>query len=90
MNRTAAQKLLFLINQGVEGLDKFAFNIIELMGSCQDAQTKQVSYLVATYLLKDCEEKEDMLLLTTNIFVKDFKNLSGECAIPSIAINCLS
>lgn len=60
------------------------------MGSSHDAQTKQVAYLVASYLLKDCEEKEDMLLLTTNIFVKDFKNLSGECVIPSLAINCLS
>jgi vesicle coat complex subunit len=63
------------------------------MGSSQDAQTKNIAYLVAPYVLGQAntsQDKEDLLLLTTNIFIKDFKNLSGECVIPSMALNCLS
>jgi vesicle coat complex subunit len=47
--------------------------------------------LLAPYLLDARDEEiSSLLLLTTNIFVKDFSNLQGDCIIPSIAINCLS
>ena len=47
----AAEKLLFLINQQVEGVDQAAFNIIEVMGCSNDYKVKQISYLIAPFLL---------------------------------------
>jgi len=88
----AAEKMLFLINERVEGISQASFNIIELMGSTNQIKVKQIAYLIAPYLLKAETEsqKNNLLLLTTNIFMKDFKNLSGDCVIPSLALNCLS
>ena len=92
----AAEKLLFLINQQVDGVDQAAFNIIELMGCSTDYKVKHISYLIAPFLLQsssssnNSEDHQSLLLLTTNIFIKDFSNLHGECAIPNLALNCLS
>lgn len=36
------------------------------------------------------EDKEELLLLTTNVFIKDLQNLSGECLIPIMALTCMS
>lgn len=88
----AAEKMLFLINERVEGISQAAFNIIELMGATNQIKVKQIAYLIAPYLLKaeNEDEKNKLLLLTTNIFLKDFKNLQGDCIVASMAINCLS
>lgn len=93
----AAEKLLFLINEQVDGVtqsESAAFSIIELMGSSQQLSVKQISYLIAPFLLKRISQIESnestLLTLTPNIFLKDLKNLHGDCAIPSISLNCLS
>jgi AP-3 complex subunit delta len=88
----AAEKMLFLINERVESIGQVSFNIIELMGSTNQIKVKQIAYLIAPFLLKSetAEERNNLMLLTTNIFMKDFKNLSGDCVIPSLALNCLS
>jgi len=47
----AAEKLLFLINLRVEGVNQAAFNIIEIMGSTSSVRIKQIAYLIAPCLL---------------------------------------
>ena len=48
----AAEKLLFLINLRVEGVQDAAFNIIELMGGTHQISVKQIAYLIAPFILK--------------------------------------
>ena len=55
----AAEKLLFLINQRVEGIQEAAFNIIELMGGTHQISVKQIAYLIAPYILKKQNENEE-------------------------------
>lgn len=45
--------MLFLINERVEGVSDVAFNIIELMGSSSSIKAKQISNLIAPYVLKN-------------------------------------
>jgi len=58
VKRVAAEKLMFLINEQVEGVgQQAAFNIIELMGCTQLMSVKQVSYSIAPYILKETAEQ---------------------------------
>ena len=94
VKRLAAEKMLFLINERVEGISDVAFNIIEMMGSTSNLKTKQIAHLIAPYVLKQEEGEEGdragLLLLTVNNFKKDFQNLQGDCVVASFAINTLS
>ena len=57
VKRVAAEKLLFLINEQVEGVSQqAAFNVIELMGCTQQMSVKQISYTLAPYVLKQTHE----------------------------------
>jgi AP-3 complex subunit delta-1 len=82
----AAQKLLFLFNEGVD-IQWAIFNIIELMGS-NAFENKRISYVIAPLVLKDGRNVE-FLTLTPNIFRKDLNDV-GDTFTTSIAINCLS
>ena len=81
---TAAQKLLFLSNEG-QDISLCSFNVIELMGS-NSIKNKRISYLIAGFALKG---NEQILFLVPNIFKKDLTNIHLHSAA-SIAINCVA
>lgn len=40
--------------------------------------------------MKQVNNESSLITLTPNIFLKDFQNLSGDCQIASISLNCLA
>lgn len=65
------------------------------MGAVNKIRLKQIAYLVAGFALrsaslKQVQNESSLITLTPNIFLKDFQNLSGDCQIASISLNCLA
>eukprot|EP00347_Sterkiella_histriomuscorum_P003692 403363311 len=83
----AAQKLLFLFNEGID-ISWAIFNIIELMGS-STFENKRIAYVLAPLVLRDGQNSE-FLTLTPNIFRKDFKDMGQDPFTVSISVNCLA
>ena len=98
VKQIAATKVLFLLNEQVEGVQKqAAFSLLQLMGSSPKLSVKLISYNLAPYMLKsrvdeaeyDTDEKE-LRLLTPNIFLKDLRSLEGSAQVASVSATCLS
>lgn len=71
--QVAAQKLLFLLNEGCD-ISWAVFNVLELMGS-NSFLNKRISYVIAPVVFKD-DRNHEFLTLTPNVFRKDLQDIS--------------
>ena len=84
--QVAAQKLLFLFNEGTD-IQWAIFNVIELMGS-NSFECKRIGFVIAPLIFKE-ERNQEFLTLVPNIFRKDMKDMT-EFYTNAISLTCLS